>query len=124
MKPGATGLTRVIHAAGYSWLGFQAAWRHEAAFRQELIGVMLLMPFGFWLGGNAVQRSLLLGSLLVVLIVELLNSAVEAVVDRIGPERHPLSGRAKDLGSSAVFVSLALAVLIWGLVAWERFGAL
>ncbi|MEO5344954.1 MAG: diacylglycerol kinase [Magnetococcus sp. YQC-9] len=120
MKPGATGLTRIIHAAGYSWLGFQAAWRHEAAFRQELVGVLLMMPFGLWLGNGAVEKALLIGSLLVVLIVELLNSSIEAVVDRIGPERHPLAGRAKDLGSSAVFVALALVVLVWGLVLWER----
>ncbi|MBF0614350.1 MAG: diacylglycerol kinase [Magnetococcales bacterium] len=120
MKPGATGLKRVVDAAGYSMLGFQAAWRHEAAFRQELMLVLILFPAGVWLGQNGVERALLIGSLLLVLVVELLNSALEAVVDRIGPERHPLSGRAKDLGSAAVLVALINTVLIWSWIAWER----
>ncbi|MBF0214226.1 MAG: diacylglycerol kinase [Magnetococcales bacterium] len=120
MKPGATGWIRVVHAAGYSMLGFRAAWQHEAAFRQESMLTLLMFPLGLWLGENAVERGLLLGSLLLVLVVELLNSSVEAVVDRIGPERHPLSGRAKDLGSAAVFVSLLLVGVVWGLILLER----
>lgn len=120
MKPGATGLKRVIDAAGYSMLGFQAAWRYEAAFRQEVMLAWILIPLGLWLGQNGVERALLIGSVLLVLVVELLNSALEAVVDRIGPERHPLSGRAKDLGSSAVLIALINMVCIWAGIAWER----
>jgi diacylglycerol kinase (ATP) len=111
-----TGITRLLKATGYSWAGLCAAWRHEAAFRQELLLVVLLGPVGLWLGDGGMERALLLGSLLLVVIVELLNSAVEAVVDRTGTEHHELSGRAKDLGSAAVLVSLLLAALIWGLV--------
>ncbi|MBF0295516.1 MAG: diacylglycerol kinase [Magnetococcales bacterium] len=123
MKPGATGWTRLVNAAGYSWLGFRAAWQNEAAFRQELALCLFLVPAGWWLGQGAVQRGMLLGSLLLVLVVELLNSGLEAVVDRIGPEHHPLSGRAKDLGSSAVLLALLNVLLVWGLVLWERFVA-
>lgn len=115
-KPGTTGLTRIIHATGYSWSGFKAAFKHEAAFRQELALCVVLAPLGFWLGDTGVQRALLIGCLLLVLIVELLNSAVEAVVDRIGAEHHELAGRAKDIGSTAVFVSLLNVVVIWVLV--------
>lgn len=112
-KPGKTGLIRVINAAGYSWLGLQAAFKHEAAFRQELLLVLLLTPLALWLGSDGVDYALLIGSLLLVLIVELLNSAVEAVVDRISDEHHELAGRAKDIGSAAVFVALANAALVW-----------
>ena len=122
-KPGATGLTRIVNATGYSLKGLAAALRHESAFRQELALCVVLIPAAIWLGRDAVEWSLLVGSLLLVLIVELLNSAVEAVVDRIGNERHELAGRAKDLGSAAVFVSLVNVVVIWGLIAWGRFGA-
>jgi len=122
-KPGATGLTRIVNATGYSFKGLAAALRHESAFRQELALCVVLVPVAAWLGRDAVEWSLLVGSLLLVLIVELLNSAVEAVVDRIGNERHELAGRAKDLGSAAVFVSLVNVLVIWGLVAWDRFGA-
>ncbi|MBF0128177.1 MAG: diacylglycerol kinase [Magnetococcales bacterium] len=121
MKPGATGWTRLINATGYSLLGMRAAWQNEAAFRQEAVLTVLLTPLGFWLGQGAVERSLLIGSLLLVLAFELLNSGVEAVVDRIGPEHHPLAGRAKDLGSAAVFMALLNVALIWGLMVWERF---
>ncbi|MBF0270620.1 MAG: diacylglycerol kinase [Magnetococcales bacterium] len=120
MKPGATGLTRVINAAGYSMLGLRAAWQHEAAFRQELGLLVILFPLGLWLGRSGVERGLLIGSLLLVLIVELINSAVEAVVDRTGSEWHPLSGRAKDIGSAAVLVAMILVALVWGLILWER----
>lgn len=109
-------LRRVWRAAGYSMQGFKAAWRHEAAFRQEAALFVVLAPLGFWLGRDAIERSLLIGSLALVLIVELLNSAIEAVVNRVGTEPHELSGRAKDLGSAAVLLALLLVVLVWILV--------
>jgi diacylglycerol kinase (ATP) len=115
-----TGLRRIVKAAGYSLAGLKAAWRHEAAFRQEAMLMVLLVPAGVWLGRSGMERALLIGSGMVVVIAELLNSAVEAVVDRTGLDHHPLSGRAKDLGSAAVFVSLANVVLVWGLIAFER----
>ncbi len=115
-KPGNTGLKRIINAGGYSWAGLCAAARHEAAFRQELALCALLIPLGLWLGEDGVARALLVGSLLLVLMVELLNSAIEAVVDRIGPEPHELSGRAKDIGSAAVFIALANVVVVWALI--------
>jgi len=111
-----TGLKRLIKATSYSWAGLAAAWRHEAAFRQEILLICLLGPLGIWLGETGVEWALLLGSLLLVLMVELLNSAVEAVVDRTGAEHHELSGRAKDLGSAAVMVSLLNLGVIWLLV--------
>jgi len=115
-KPGNTGLRRIIKAAGYSWAGFKAAFKHEAAFRQELALCLILIPVGLWLGQNGVEYALLIGSLLLVLIIELINSAIEAVVDRFGGEQHELSGRAKDIGSAAVFVALLNAALIWVLI--------
>jgi len=121
-KPGNTGLRRIVNATFFSMAGLRAAWLHESAFRQETVLCAVLIPAAFWLGQTAVERSLLIGSCLLVLIVELLNSGVEAVVDRVGEEQHRLSGRAKDLGSAAVFVSLALVLVVWGLIAWSRFG--
>jgi diacylglycerol kinase (ATP) len=121
-KPGNTGLRRIVNATFFSMAGFRAAWRDEAAFRQELLLSVVLIPAAFWLGRTAVERSLLIGSCLVVLIVELLNTGIENVVDRFGEERHRLSGQAKDMGSAAVFVSLMLTLVIWSLIAWERFG--
>ena len=115
-KPGATGLTRILNATRYSWQGLRAALRHEAAFRQELLLALVFIPAAFWVGETAVELALLIGSLLLVLIVELLNSAIEAVVDRIGSDSHDLSGRAKDLGSAAVMLSLLLAGVVWGLL--------
>ncbi len=122
-KPGNTGLRRVINATVYSAQGLAHAWRHEAAFRQELVLTVLLTPVAIWLGQNTVERVLLIACCLLVLIVELLNSAIEATVDRFGKEHNELSGRAKDLGSAAVFLSLLLVPLIWGGVAWQRFAA-
>ncbi len=113
-------LRRVARAAGYSLAGLRAALKHEAAFRQEAALFVILAPLGFWLGRNGIERSLLIGSLVLVLIVELLNSAVEAAVDRIGSEQHELSGRAKDMGSAAVLLALLLVVAVWALVLAER----
>ena len=115
-KPGNTGLKRILCAAGYSMAGFAWAWRNEAAFRQELILAVILAPLGWYLGHTGVERALLIGVLLLVLIVELLNTAVEAVVDRFGEGHHELSKAAKDLGSAAVFVSLLNVVVVWMLV--------
>jgi diacylglycerol kinase (ATP) len=113
-------LQRVRRAAGYSASGLKAALRHEAAFRQELALFVVLAPLGWWLGRNGIERALLIGSLVLVLIVELLNSAIEAVVNRIGREPHELSARAKDLGSAAVLLALLLVVLVWIVVLAER----
>ncbi|MHB8256564.1 MAG: diacylglycerol kinase [Acidiferrobacterales bacterium] len=107
---------RVMRAAGYSLSGLRAAFRTEAAFRQEVIVFALLAPLGLWLGRDGVERALLLGSLFQVLIVELLNSAVEAAVDRVGRKWHELAGRAKDMGSAAVALAVLLAALTWVLV--------
>lgn len=113
---GATGVRRLINATRYSLAGLGAALRHEAAFRQELALAAILLPLGVWLGRTGAERALLVGSVLLVLVVELLNSAVEAVVDRASPERHELAGRAKDIGSAAVFVSLLNLSAVWLLV--------
>ncbi len=111
-----TGLTRIIKATRYSWEGLKAAWTHEAAFRQEVLGAAVLIPLGLYLGQNGIERALLLSSMMGVVVTELLNSAVEAAVDRMGPELNPLSKRAKDLGSAAVFGSIAIALLTWTLI--------
>jgi diacylglycerol kinase (ATP) len=116
------GLKRVWNAMFYSFRGFSAAFRNEAAFRQELGLAVVLAPIGIWLGTTGVERALLVGSLLLVLMVELLNSGIEAVVDRVGLERHELSGMAKDIGSAAVFVSLTNVVVVWALVLWPHYG--
>ncbi|WP_029408101.1 diacylglycerol kinase [Thiomicrorhabdus sp. Milos-T2] len=114
MKSPHTGLKRVFYAAGYSWKGFKSTWKHEAAFRQEVILFALMTPLAFWIGDTASERVILIAVLLIVLVVELLNSAVESVVDRIGEDYHKLSGRAKDQGSAAVFLSFFIAILVWG----------
>jgi diacylglycerol kinase (ATP) len=120
-KPSATGLRRIMNATRYSIKGLAAAWRGEAAFRQESIGFLALLPVAFWLGETPVQQALLISCLAIVLIVELVNSAIEAAVDRIGDEHHPLAGQAKDMGSAAVFISLLAAGLVWGAIACQRF---
>jgi len=114
------GIGRIWHATLYSLAGIRAAWTHEAAFRQEVLLTMILAPAAFWLGGSTVERLLLLGSCLIVLITELLNSAVEAAIDRISDDKHRLSARAKDLGSAAVFISLWLAGITWCLIGYDR----
>jgi diacylglycerol kinase (ATP) len=113
MANNVTGLTRIIKAAGYSWKGLRAAWQHEAAFRQETIAAIVAIVVALWLDVDAITRVLLVGSVVLVIIVEVLNSAVEAVVDRIGSEIHPLAGRAKDMGSAAVLLTILLAVFVW-----------
>jgi diacylglycerol kinase (ATP) len=116
----ASDLGRVIRAAGYSLSGLRIAIRKEAAFRQELILFVLLVPLGAWLGRDGIERALLIGVLFLVLIVELLNSAIEAAIDRISKSRHKLSRRAKDMGSAAVYLSLLLVVVVWALVLYGR----
>ncbi len=112
-KTGVTGIRRIINAAGYSWLGLKAAYKHESAFRQEVWVAVIMIPLGFYLGQDWTDKAILIGSVLFVLIVELLNSGIEAVVDRVGDELHKLSGRAKDMGSAAVLISLIIAAMIW-----------
>ncbi|MFL7866163.1 MULTISPECIES: diacylglycerol kinase [Vibrio] len=121
-KPGATGIRRIFNATGYSWQGLKAAFQHEAAIRQEL--VLLLVAAGILsvVDLPLIERLLMFASVVLVLIVELINSAIEAVVDRVGAERHELSGRAKDIGSAAVMVSLLLAGLIWGSLLYAYYG--
>ena len=111
----------IRNAVIYSWAGLKAAWDNEMAFRTEIIVIALMMPIGIWIGETAVQWALLIGSSLLILITELLNSAVEKVVDRISTEHHILSKQAKDLGSAAAAVSMLAAVIVWGLIAYERF---
>lgn len=113
---GVKGIKRLTNATRYSVAGFKAAWQNEAAFREELIACAILAPAALLLGNTGVERALLLGSLLLVLIAELINSAIESVVDRIGFEAHELSGRAKDIGSATVLLAIILAVVTWGLV--------
>lgn len=112
------GLARILRAARCSREGLRAAWKNEAAFRQEAILTLILMPVALWLGENGVERALLGGSLLLVLVVELLNSAIEAAIDRIGPERHELAGRAKDLSSAAVACTFGMGIFVWLCVLW------
>ena len=113
---GKTGLRRVWNALFYSIEGFKAAYRHEDAFRQECLLAIILIPLACFMAASGVGKALMIASILLVLIVELLNSAVEAAVDRISLENHQLAKRAKDIGSAAVFVSLANVVVVWGLV--------
>ncbi|EKN6326411.1 diacylglycerol kinase [Yersinia enterocolitica] len=117
-----TGLTRIYKAAGYSVKGLTAAWKNEAAFRQEAVAAILAIILAFWLDVDATARILLVASVVLVIIVEVINSAIEAVVDRIGSELHELSGRAKDMGSAAVFLAILLALFIWVTVIWQHVG--
>ncbi len=120
MKPGRRGIDRIIHAAGYSYQGIRACWHHEAAFRQEVWLCLPMLPLSFMVTDNLAETALLITTLFLVLIMELANSAIEAVVDRIGHEYHDLSGRAKDIGSAAVFLSLLLVVTVWGLIIFRN----
>ena len=119
-RPKPTGFVRIVNAFGNTWKGYVGAFREEAAFRQELALCVVLFPLGLWLGDTGVERALLVGPIFIILIVELLNSGIEATVDRIGLERHQLSGLAKDLGSAAVFTSFALLIVVWGLVLLDQ----
>jgi diacylglycerol kinase (ATP) len=114
------GITRVLRAFAASLNGLVGAFREEAAFRQELGLALIVIPLGLWLGHDGVERALLIAPMLLVLIVELLNSAIEATVDRISFEHHALAGLAKDIGSAAVFVSFVLLVAVWLLVLLGR----
>jgi diacylglycerol kinase (ATP) len=116
----AKGLRRIVRAFGFSMAGLRECFRHEEAFRQEVYVLLVLLPAGLWLGDGSVERALLVGSLLIVPIVELLNSAVEANVDRVGLERHELSRRAKDIASAAVLLSIVLATAVWALILVPR----
>mgnify|MGYP001815645012 FL=1 len=122
-KPGNTGIRRLLRATVYSVQGFVHAFRNEAAFRQELALTVVLVPAALWLGRDVIERAMLVAVLFFVLAVELLNSAVEAAIDRHGDEHHELSGAAKDLGSAAVFVGLTIVVVVWGAVVYDRFYA-
>ena len=115
------GPVRVMKAAVWSMQGLRAAWLHESSFRLEVYLFAVLAPLGWWLGETGVERALLIGSMLLVLSIELLNSAVEAVIERYGPEHHELAGRAKDMGSAAVFVLMLNVLLVWGAILGSRY---
>ncbi len=112
----AKGLKRIVNAFFFSIAGFKAIWQHEEAFRQEVLLLIVAVPIALWITDNRIEQVLLIASVVGVLLVELLNSAVEAAIDRIGFEHHELSGRAKDIGSAAVMLSLSLAVITWTLI--------
>jgi diacylglycerol kinase (ATP) len=116
-----TGIIRIIKAFGYSMAGLRAAFVSEAAFRQELALAVVMIPLALWVEVSPAERALLLVSVFLVLIVELLNSAIEAIVDRVGTEHHELSGKAKDIGSAAVFVALVLVAVVWAVILLPQF---
>ena len=118
---GRTGLDRVIRAAGYSLAGLSTAYRSESAFRQEIWLAVVLVPASFWIGRNWAELALLIGSILLVLIVELLNSSIESAIDRVSFELHDLSKRAKDYASASVLLSLLLCASVWVAAIWHRF---
>jgi diacylglycerol kinase (ATP) len=115
-KPGKTGIRRILQAIGFALKGLRACWRNEVAFRQEVAGMVVLVPAAFYFGDSSLEIALLLFVCMLVLIVELLNSGIEAVVDRVGHEYHELSGQAKDIGAAAVLLSLCTLGVTWGLV--------
>jgi diacylglycerol kinase (ATP) len=119
-KTGVTGIKRIINATGYSWKGICSAYKHEAAFRQELWLAAILVPAGIFLGATLLDKAMLVSSVLFVLVVELLNSAIESVVDRVGDEHHELAGRAKDMGSAAVLFALVITAIVWAAVLIEH----
>src|SRR5690606_33047900 len=120
-KPGKTGLARLAAAAGYSFKGLRAAWKHEEAFRSESTLACLCVPLAFWIGRDLTHQLLLVVVCALVILAELFNSAIEAAVDRFGSEMHPLSGQAKDIGSAGVFVTLVLFAVVWTPSLWQRF---
>lgn len=113
----------IKNAFKYTFAGLASAWKNELAFRGEVVVAIIMVPLGIWLGRSAVEQALLIASILLILLTELLNSALEAVVDRIGPERHELSKRAKDMGSAAAFISMVTAALVWIIIAVDRFAS-
>jgi len=113
-----TGIRRLIKATGYSLQGLAASFRHETAFKQEVAATVVLIPLALWLGNTGLERAVLISVWMLVPLFELVNSAVEAIVDRIGPELHELSGRAKDISSATVMVALINAAVVWLLVLW------
>jgi len=113
----------IKNAFKYTFAGLKTAWKNELAFRGEVVVAIIMVPLGLWLGRSAVEKALLTASILLILLTELLNSALEAVVDRIGPQKHDLSKRAKDMGSAAAFISMITAALVWIIIALERFGS-
>lgn len=115
---GKKGLARLWNALGYSRDGIKAAWRNEAAFREEILLAAIAIPLAIFLGKTGVDRALLIGSIILILIVEILNSAIEAVVDKASPEKHELAKRAKDMGSAAVLFSLLNAAVVWACLLW------
>ncbi len=115
-----TGLNRVWHALGYSLAGLRAGW-YEKAFQQEAVAALVLVPLSFWLGQTWIETSLLIGTVVFVMVVELLNTGLESAIDRVGPEWHDLSKRAKDMGSAAVLLSLLLCVGVWAAAVYVRF---
>lgn len=120
-KPGKTGIARLIAATGYSMKGFRAAWRYEEAFRIEATLAGACVPLAFWIGQGLTHQLLLVMSCAIVILAELFNSAIEAAIDRVGSEMHPLSGQAKDIGSAGVFTSLMLFLIVWLPSLWQRF---
>ena len=115
---GKQGLTRLFNALGYSRDGLAAAWKHEAAFREEVLLLLVAVPLALYFGQDGMARALLIGSLLLVLIVEILNSGLEAIVDKASPEKHELAKRAMDMGSAAVLLALINAAVVWACVLW------
>lgn len=115
-RPKLSGMRRLVLAFVNSWKGFKGAFRFEAAFRQEVALAVVLLPLGVYLGATGVEKALLVSSVLMVLVVELLNTGIETVVDRVGLERHELSGLAKDVGSTAVLLSFAVLAVVWGFI--------
>jgi diacylglycerol kinase (ATP) len=115
------GIKRLVNAFYYSMAGFRAAWKNEEAFRQEIMVGIFIVPAGLLIGNTYTQRAILIGAYFIIPLVELLNTAIEATVDRVGTERHELSGRAKDLGSASVFLSICTASIVWILIACDRF---
>ena len=114
-------IRHILNAFVYTFDGLKAAWKNELAFRTEAVVILILLPVGVWLARSAVERALLIAACLLILITELLNSALEAVVDRIGPQRHELSKRAKDMGSAAAFISMITAAIVWIMIVFGRF---
>lgn len=118
-KPGKKGIARLIAATGYSFKGLRAVWQHEGAFRLEASAAIICIPASFWVGSDLSHKLLLVTSCVLVLLAELFNSAIEATVDRVSHERHPLSGLAKDIGSAGVFLTMLLFLVVWGTSLWQ-----